>query len=83
MKKKQIVMIIVALILAVMIAIGVYYVVTKQNRKYEIEEIKQYNYFLLKQDSLYGVIDKKGNIIIEPQYEEIKIPNPEKKVQRY
>ncbi len=80
MKKKYIVMIVLALIIAIIVAISVYNVVIEQGKKYEKEEVKQYNYFLLKQNNSYGVIDKKGNIIIEAEYEEIKIPNPQKAV---
>lgn len=56
----------------------IYNFVQEKGKEYEIEEVKQYNYFLLKQNNSYGVIDKKGNIIIPAEYSEIKIPNPEK-----
>lgn len=49
-------------------------------KDYKIEEIKEYNYFVLRQDNQYGVIDKKGNTIISTEYSEVKIPNPEKPV---
>lgn len=68
------------LILLGIVAIGVSCIMNEQGRGYEIETIKQYNYFILKQEDKYGVIDKKGNRIIEPQYSDIKIPNPEKAV---
>ena len=58
----------------------IYNLVQEKGKEYEIEEVKQYNYFLLKQNNSYGVIDKKGNIIIPAEYSEIKIPNPEKGV---
>lgn len=58
----------------------IYNFVQEKGKEYEIEEVKQYNYFLLKQNNSYGVIDKKGNIIIPAEYSEIKIPNPEKGV---
>lgn len=79
MKKKSII-IIVILILICIISIVSYKLIKKQNRKYEVTEVKQYNYFILKQNNLYGVIDKKGNTIIEAQYDEVIIPNPEKAV---
>lgn len=81
MKKTYIIMIAIAILVLVVIAsIVIYNVVLEQGKNYEIEEIKQYHYFILKQNDLYGVIDKKGNIIINPEYSEIKIPNPEKPV---
>src|SRR5699024_8144169 len=43
----------------------------------EIPEIKEYNYFVMQENNKYGVIDKNGKIIVEPDYETIVIPNPE------
>lgn len=40
----------------------------------------KYEYFLLSSNDNLGVIDKSGNIIIEPKYTQIYIPNPEKDV---
>lgn len=80
MKKKYVIMIIFVLILVVVASVAIYNIIVEKGKNYTIDEVKQYNFFLLKQDDLYGVIDKKGNIIIEPEYSEIKIPNPEKGV---
>lgn len=81
MKKKYLPIIgIILFILVVLASIGIYNKIVEKSNNYEIETIKQYNYFVLKQENLYGVIDKKGNIIIPPEYSEIKIPNPEKAV---
>lgn len=57
-----------------------YKVVMNHNRKYEIAEVKQYNYFLLKENDLFGVINKNGDFVINAEYDDIKIPNPEKAV---
>lgn len=38
-------------------------------------QVKEEKYFLLNQDYKTGVIDKKGNIIISPEYDNIFIPN--------
>ncbi len=81
MKKKNVVILLaVMLILVVLVSIGIYHIVIKNEKDYEIEEIKEYNYFIIKQDNQYGVMDKKGNTIISPEYSEIKMPNPEKAV---
>lgn len=81
MKKRYIIISIVAILILIAIASTVIYnMVIENGKNYEIEQIKQYNYFILKQNDLYGVIDKKGNTIIAPEYSEIKIPNPEKGV---
>ena len=81
MKKRYKIMITIAILIIVAIAgIGIYQLVVEKGKKYEVEEIKQYNYFVLKQNSKYGVIDRQGNTVITPEYSEIKIPNPEKPV---
>lgn len=67
------------LILAVITGVA-YYFITTNNKKYEIEKVEQYNYFLLKQDGKTGVIDRSGNIVIDVKYDDIKIPNPQKDV---
>lgn len=78
--KRRYIIIISILVLATIAALFIYNVIEENNKNYEIEQVKQYNYFILKQNDLYGVIDKKGNTIIQPQYSEVKIPNPEKAV---
>ena len=71
------------ILLAIIVAIAVIVtivVINELSLQYNIEEIKEYNYFLFTQDSKYGVIDKNGNIIIEPKYIAVQIPNPSKPV---
>lgn len=81
MKKRYIMIItIIILILIAIASVVTYNIVTENGKNYEIGQVKQYNYFTLKQNDLYGVIDRKGNIVITPEYSEIKIPNPEKGV---
>ena len=72
--------IIIAIILITIIAGVSYYFIKENGRKYEIAKVENYNYFILKQNNLSGVIDKVGNKIIESEYEDIIIPNPEKAV---
>ena len=78
MKKKTIFILIAVLILAILAAVIIYQITIQNNKNYEIEQIKEYHYFILKQNDTYGVMDKKANILISPQYDEIIIPNPEK-----
>ena len=68
--------IILAILLIVIIGGVSYYFIKKNGRKYEIEKVENYNYFVLKQNNLSGVIDKEGNKVIEPNFDEVKIPNP-------
>lgn len=78
MKKKNIVISIIILIMIIAISIGVYKFIDAEGKKYEITKINQYNYFIVKHNNKYGVIDRSGNNVISADYEEVIIPNPEK-----
>ncbi len=79
MKKKNVIIVILILVFVfAIVGISIYEVTNENSRKYEIAKIEEYKYFVFKHNSKYGVIDRQGNTIIEPEYEEIKIPNPEK-----
>ena len=81
MKKRYIVGIIVAVVIVLIVAsVIAYYFIKKARREYEIETVKDYQYFILKNNNQSGVINRNGDILIEPKYEEVKIPNPEKAV---
>ncbi len=81
MKKRYIVGIIVAVVIVLIVAsVIAYYFIKKARREYEIETVKDYQYFILKNNNQSGVINRNGDILIEPNYEEVKIPNPEKAV---
>lgn len=72
--------VIIAIIVIALIVGGSYYLIQRNLRKYEIEEVKQFNYFVVKEEDKYGVMDRNGNKIIEAKYDEVKIPNPEKAI---
>ena len=81
--KKKVISIIIILIIAIIIALGAYFVIQKNNeekRNYEIAQITDYKYYVIKEEDKYGVIDSEGNKIIETQYDNVKIPNPEQAV---
>ena len=81
MKKNFIIRnIIISILLIGIIAFAIYYFIKLNNKNYEITKVEQYNYFILKQNDLSGIIDRSGNKIVDAKYEEIKIPNPEKAV---
>ena len=66
-----IVILIIGLILGFFIGRNVKY-------SFELEEIEKADaeYFVLEKNDKYGVINKEGTVVIEPQYDGIKIPNP-------
>ena len=80
MERKKIVIgsvgIAVLFILGILIGIGIFHT----RYQYEIEEVTEYSYHLLYVDGQYGVLDKAGNILIEPEYNMIQIPNPSKSI---
>ena len=71
---------IIVIVAIIAIASISYFFIKRNSRKYEIAQISNYEYFTLKKNDNYGVIDKNQNIVVEPNYTEIKIPNPEKAV---
>ena len=81
MKRNFIIRNIIIGIIVVALIIGVsYYFINKNGKKYEIAKIENYNYFVLKENNLYGVIDGNGNTIIPVNYDSIKIVNKKKAV---
>ena len=83
MKKRYIVMIVIG-ILIIMSILGwiIYRQVEKSGLEYDIEkiDIENYEYFILRKDEEYGVINKSGDVVITPEYTNIIIPNPSKSV---
>lgn len=69
--------IIIAIVIIAVITGIVFFLNSKKDLEYEVIKIENYNYFVVKNDQLSGVMDKNGKIIIEPQYDEVVIPNPE------
>lgn len=47
---------------------------------YDIEDIEEINYSIFIHEDKYGVIDKTGEVVIEPIYNAIQIPNPSKPI---
>lgn len=78
MNKKKIITIVIFVLIVILAILFMVLGAKEEGRKYSLEEIKNYNYFLLQENEKYGVIDKQANIIIEPKFENIVIPNPSK-----
>ncbi len=76
MKKK-----ILGIIFIISLIIGIVFFINNAKKyNYTIEQIGEEKYLLLMQNERYGVIDNKGNIIIDPKYDIVEIPNPSKAV---
>ena len=71
---------IIAIIIAIItIIVAISAIIVNKNanvKQYKIEKIDKYNYFKLYQNQKYGVIDERGNTLINAEYEVINIPNP-------
>ena len=69
-----------AVIIIIAIITGVIIAINKAKENYIVEEISSadINYYKIISDGKSGVIDKDGKVIIEPEYNTIKIPNPKK-----
>lgn len=80
MKKKKIILISIVAIIIIIITAIILVNKINNNKNYELEKISNYNYFVLKQNNKYGVINVNGDKILEANYNNIIIPNPEKSV---
>lgn len=74
--------IVISFLLGLLVLVGIITLIllTSTNQKYDVEEITSYHYFLLNIENKNGVIDEKGKVIIEPNYDLVIIPNPQKAV---
>ncbi len=79
-KKKLIIIILIVVLLAVITTLLVLHFNKKEKYVYDVETVSYIKYNTIRIDNRYGVIDDKGNIIIEPNYDIIQIPNPSKAV---
>jgi len=77
MKKKGIVII---LVLCVIIGVMGGMVYQHSRYQYEVAEAGLPQYFVVQQNEKYGVMNGEGTILVQPNYVEVQIPNPEKPV---
>ena len=69
----------ISIILLLILIIG-FIVLNHIRKSYDVEEVVEEKYFLLLSNENMGVIDYKGNIVIEPKYYDVHIPNPSKPI---
>ena len=74
-KKTSMIIVISILVIIISLVISIY-----MPNKNKITEDLNENYSLLKEEEKYGVVNSKEEIVIEPQYDEIIIPNPKRAV---
>lgn len=79
MKKKNVfISIIIVCSIIVIIAFLIMLKNSKKKLDYELEVVDEINYMVVNENNKFGVIDKYGNIVVQPYYDEIQIPNPSK-----
>ena len=78
--KKKIIVVLSIIILIIGIISIIKYNKNKSKFNYTIEQISEVNYFLLMQNNKYGVINKNGDIVVDPVYDVVEIPNSSKPV---
>lgn len=74
---KKILRIVIILAIVSAIALIIY---NRFKKSYKVEDIFEEKYLLLSSNNLKGVIDNKGNVVVEPKYYNIHIPNPSKAI---
>lgn len=79
-KKVIICAIIISIIILVIAGTIVYKHAKGKSSDYELEKIDVWTYLPIAENEKMGVIDNKGNVVIEPNYNNIQIPNPTKDV---
>lgn len=70
-------------IIPIVLIIGIIVIIVCNNRKkyeYNVEKLETINYFLFVQNNKYGVIDRDGQVVVEPNFDIIEIPNPSKDI---
>lgn len=78
--KIKIAIIVAIFLISIVIGLGICFYLDYQNKQYEVEEVSSFQYYPVYEKGKMGVIDTSGNILVEPIYEEVKIPNPQKAV---
>lgn len=71
--------IIFAIIILIIIIVGAFTIYYMNHNKfdYEIKTVSEFNYYIYRDANQYGIINKNGEIIINAEYSNIIIPNPE------
>ena len=80
MKHKKKLIIVGILIIIILSALISFYFFSKSRYAYKVEVVKDFNYNLISSEERYGVINRNGEIIVDPIYDIIQIPNPSKPV---
>lgn len=79
-RKRKITKAVITIMAIILIGLLINIIVMSRKIKIRDEDVAIYNYFLIEKEEKNGIIDKDGNVLINPEYDYIQIPNPEKPV---
>ncbi|MBQ9297627.1 MAG: WG repeat-containing protein [Clostridia bacterium] len=80
MKKKQKLFILSICVVLILVVVFIMGMINKARRNYELEKVTDKNYFILYKAGKVGVINTLGDVVINPEYNYIQLPNPFKDV---
>lgn len=80
MTKKKSAIIVISIIIIIIISLAISIYIPNMKKIEQKIEDNSISYYLFKENEKYGIINSSGDIIIQPQYDEIIIPNIHKAV---
>ena len=80
MKKKKTFFILLLLIIIVIGVLLFFFFEDNDKYNYKIEKVTEINYNIINKEGKYGVINREGDVIVEPVYDIVQIPNPSKDI---
>ena len=80
MNKKKLIILIAGIVIIIGIISLIIFFSKRSKYVYDIEQVSNIEYNTININNRSGVIDGKGNIVIEPNYDVIQIPNPLKPI---
>ena len=77
-KNKKIIICAIIFVVIILIIAGTILCKNVRNKKseYKLEKINIWTYLPIVENGKMGVIDNKGNVVVEPKYNSVQIPNP-------
>lgn len=78
--KGKVAIIVTSILVVTIVILSIFLYSNYKKKQYQVEEVSKYDYYVLYENEKMGVIDTKGNVIIDAIYDNLKIPNPQKAV---
>ena len=77
-KKKIIILVCIILVIAIIATLLTIYFVKRSKYVFDIVDVTNIEYNTVNIDGRYGVVNRNGDIVIEPNYDVVQIPDPSK-----